>query len=162
MMGTRMTIPGRYPPHGFDDLELGKSFQAGPRVISRDDIDLFALVSGDQTALHTDEAYARTTPLGGLVAHGALSLAAATGLAYETGAFEGTVLAFRSMDIRFERPVRPDDSVSLTLRVQELDPKPRPERGRITLNVLLCNQDGRTVLSGHWTLLLRREANSAG
>ena len=46
----------RYPPHTFDELEVGACFECGPRVVSREDIAAFAKLSGDQTALHTDEA----------------------------------------------------------------------------------------------------------
>lgn len=147
----------RYPPQPFDDLELGKLFRHGPRRVSREDIADFARLSGDHTALHTDEDYAAATPLKGLVAHGALSLSIATGLAYEMGIFEGMVLAFRGLSVEYERPVRPGDELTLSLEVQELDPRPRPDRGRVALAAALENQDGRRVLSGTWRLLVRRE-----
>jgi acyl dehydratase len=140
----------------FDQLSVGDVFEAGPRVISRADIDTFTKVSGDHTALHCDDDYAATTPFGGVVAHGVLNLAAATGLAYDSAVFEGTVLAIRSMDVRFDRPVRPDDQVRLTLEVLELDPRPRADRGRVSFDVKLRNQDDRVVLSGRWSLLVRR------
>lgn len=146
----------KYEPHTFDDLSLGARFEAGPRVVSLADIHAFTELSGDRTALHSDAAYASTTPLGGLVAHGALSLAVATGLAYEAGLFEGTVLAFRRMDIGFDRPVRPGDALSLVLTVAALDDRPRPERGSAVFDVRLNNPAGKAVLSGQWTILLRR------
>jgi 3-hydroxybutyryl-CoA dehydratase len=147
-------VSGR--PHSFDDLEPGLSFEAGPRRITRADIDDFSRLSGDRTALHVDEAYAATTPFGRVVAHGALNLAVATGLAYSAGIFEGTVLAVESMRIRFERPVYPGDEVRLRLTVASRDEKPRPERGKVSFDVELVNQDGRVVLSGSWTLVVRR------
>ncbi|MCB9899145.1 MAG: dehydratase [Planctomycetes bacterium] len=150
----------KYPPHTWDDLSLGEVFHAGPRAVSRADIDTFTEVSGDRTALHTDDAYAARTPLGGLVAHGVLNLAIATGLAYEAGLFEGTVLAFRRVDVGFDRPVRPGDELSLELEVSQLDPRPRPDRGSASFSMRVRNQDGKTVLSGTWTLLLRRTASS--
>ncbi|MHC4821215.1 MAG: MaoC/PaaZ C-terminal domain-containing protein [Planctomycetota bacterium] len=145
-----------HAPQSFDDLNVGTAFTAGPREITRTDIDDFTRISGDRTALHSDDAYASTTPFGGVVAHGALSLAVATGLAYQTGIFEGTVLAVRQMDVRFDRPVFPGDSLDLVLTVVERDEKPRPDRGRVRFEVNLRNQDGRTVLSGRWTLVMRR------
>lgn len=150
-----------YGPHTFDDLAMGQAFVAGPRRVSREDIAAFAEVSGDHTALHTDPEYAATTPLGGLVAHGALSLAVATGLAHDTGAFETTVLAFRSLECSYDRPVFPDDELTLTLTVDELDARPKPDRGRVRFDVAVRNQHGKVVLSGHWRLVLRRETGSA-
>lgn len=152
-----------YPSHTFDDLEPGARFEAGPRRITREDIAAFADLSGDHTALHTDEEFARTTPLGGLVAHGVLTLAIATGLTHAMGFLNGTILAFREMTTRFDRPVRPGDEVSVTLTVASKDSSPRPGRGRVVFDVALRNQEGRTVLSGRWELLLRRsETPSAG
>ena len=145
-----------YPPHTFDELTIGSTFVTGPRIISRDDIDRFTELSGDRTALHSDEEYARQTPLGGLVSHGALNLAAATGLAYRMGVFEGTVLAIQSMLIKYDRPVFPGDELTLCLTVAELDPRPRPERGRVGFDAILRNQNGKTVISGLWTVLMRR------
>jgi len=150
--------PVGYPPHTYDDLRLEAAFESEPRIVQRADIDDFARISGDKTALHTDEAYAAMTPLGGLVAHGVLNLAVATGLAYGLGLFEGTVLAVQAMDVRFERPVHPGDSVRLRLVVQALDQRPRPDRGRVSFGVDLQNQHRRTVLSGTWQILLRRTA----
>jgi len=151
-----------YPPHTFDELEIGISFETGPRTISREDIDQFTALSGDRTALHSDETYARRTPLGGLVAHGVLNLSAATGLAYRMGIFEGTVLAIRSMEIKYDRPVFPGDEVTLRLTVAELDARPHPDRGSVGFEAKLTNQEGKVVLSGLWTVLMRRsKAQSA-
>ena len=149
-----------YPPQPFDDLELGRTYECGPRVVSREDIADFGRLSGDLTALHTDEAYAAASPLGGLVAHGALNLAVATGLAYEMGIFEGLVLAFRGLTVRYERPVRPGDELTLRLTVAERDERPRPDRGRVGLDAELVNQAGKRVLSGRWELLVRRSASA--
>ncbi len=146
----------KYAPHTFDQLELETEFEVGPRVVSRGDIDAFTAVSGDKTALHTDADYAATTPLGGLVAHGVLNLAVATGLAYELGIFEGTVLAIRGMDVSYDRPVYPGDSLTLALTVLELDTRPRPDRARAAFAIRLRNQHGKTVLSGTWRVLMRR------
>jgi len=147
-------------PHAYDDLAPGMAFRSGPRQVTRADIADFARLSGDHTRLHSDDAYAAGTPFGGVVAHGALNLAVATGLAWACGLFEGTVLAVVSMDISFDRPVFPGDSVTLQLRVSRLDERPRADRGRVTFEVALENQAGKRVLTGAWTLLLRRQSSS--
>lgn len=147
-----------YGPRTFDELSVGSSFTAGPREVTRADIDAFARISGDHTALHTDDGYASTTRFGSVVAHGALTLAVATGLAYETGIFEGTVLALRGMDTRFDRPVFPSDQLDLLLSVEDTDDRPRSDRGIVRFSVCLHNQRGQTVLSGVWLLLMRRSS----
>ena len=148
-------------PHTYDDLVPGLRFDQGPRAISRADIDAFTSVSGDRTALHSDDAYAATTPFGRVIAHGVLNLAVATGLAYESGVFEGTVLAIRGMEIRFDRPVFAGDEVWLHVRVLEREQRPRTDRGRVTFDVELRNQAGRVVLSGTWKVLMRRHVEGA-
>jgi acyl dehydratase len=145
-----------HSPRSFDELLPGQVFTAGPRVIDRSDIDAFTRLSGDRTALHCDDGYARSTPFGAVVAHGALVLAVGTGLAYETGIFLGTVLAVRSMEISFERPVFPGDSLTLQLEVTAKENQPRVDRGRVSFGVQLTNQHGKSAVQGTWTLIMRR------
>jgi len=145
-----------YQPHRFEDFAPGQVFEFGKRRITREDIAAFAEVSDDHTALHCDDEYAATTPFGSVVSHGALNVAAATGLAYRCGLFEGTVLAVLSLETRFDRPVFPGDDLSLIMTVRDVDPRPRPDRGRVTFQVDMLNQAGKKVASGDWTLLLRR------
>ena len=146
-----------YPPHNFEDFQPGLAFEHGPRRITREDIQAFAALSGDHTALHTDETYASRTSFRGIVAHGALVLAVATGLAYGSGLFDGTVLAITAMTTRFVRPALPGDQVTLRLRVRDLEARPRPDRGRVILEVEVVNQSGAIVLAGDWSLLVRRK-----
>jgi acyl dehydratase len=143
-------------PMSFEDLQPGQEFTAGPRTIPRADIDAFTALSGDRTALHSDDSYARTTPFGGVVAHGALILSVGTGLAYEIGIFEGTVLAVRSMEVSFDRPVFPGDSLTLRLNVTAKDGQPRSDRGRVTFALEMRNQHDRLVLTGSWVIVVRR------
>jgi len=151
-----------YEPHRFEDFAPGQAYEFGTRRITREAIAAFADVSDDHTALHCDDDYAATTPFGSVVSHGALNVAAATGLAYRCGLFEGTVLAVLSLESRFERPVFPGDELHLRMTVKELDPRPRPDRGRVTFGVELLNQTGKKVLTGDWTLLMRRAGVTAG
>ena len=74
--------PLAHTPRTYDDLTVGEVFRSQARRVSRQDIQDFARLSGDHTALHTDDDYAATTPFGSIVAHGVLNLAIATGLAY--------------------------------------------------------------------------------
>ena len=63
------------------ELRVGDSVTAGPRTVTRADIEHFAEFTGDTFYAHTDEAAAAANPLfGGIVAHGYLVLAFAAGL----------------------------------------------------------------------------------
>lgn len=142
------------PPSDSNALQVGASFQSGPRTIRREDIDAFSQISGDRTGLHYENEDVSASPLGGAVAHGILNLAVASGLCYDLGVFDGIL---HSANMRFERPVFVDDTVTLTCTVAELDDNPGKHHIRMILDVALHNQDDRRVLSGTWTLLQKRE-----
>lgn len=135
------------PPTRFDELQPGQPFTGGPRSISRADIHTFTAPSGDRTGLRGDESYARTTSSGGVVAHGAVVLSVATGLAYQIGMSECRLLAIRSMDVRFDRPIFPGDSPPLLLTVSLEDRRPQPDRGRVADTLKLRNQHDRQGLT---------------
>ena len=56
----------------FEDIELGSGYDLEPVEIKKEQILSFAR-EYDYIPLHTDEAYARTTPFGGLIAPGVMS-----------------------------------------------------------------------------------------
>ena len=53
----------------FDELQMGDTASL-VRIVGRDDIDLFAAVSGDANPAHLDTAFAATDLFGHIVAHG--------------------------------------------------------------------------------------------
>jgi phosphate acetyltransferase len=53
----------------FNELEIGKSASL-VRIVGRDNIELFAAVSGDVNPAHLDAAFAATDLFGHIVAHG--------------------------------------------------------------------------------------------
>jgi acyl dehydratase len=140
----------------FDDLELGQTFASEGRTVTQADVSAFADISGDFNPLHVDEEFARRTPFRGRIAHGLLVQSIASGLAWQTGIFEGTIAALKEMVIRFQGPVLPGDTVRLELRVAEKDPSPSPRRGWVRFDARVTNQRGDVVIGGEWlTLLLR-------
>ena len=56
----------------FDELKVGMAVDLAPVVIEKEAMTDFAL-RYDNIPLHTDEAYAKTTPFGGLIAPGVMS-----------------------------------------------------------------------------------------
>ena len=80
------------------------------RTITQEQLRAYADASGDHNPIHVDEAYARTTPFGGTIAHGMLVAAligemmyAAHGAAWSGGG---------RMRLRFKAPTRPGDTVT--------------------------------------------------
>jgi|CXWL01.1.fsa_nt_gi acyl dehydratase len=139
---------------GFDDFWPGRELDGGSRTISTADIRAFAELSGDHNPLHLDEAYARSTPFGGCVAHGALGIAVATGLLATSGLTRGSLIALLGIDWRFEAPIRPGDTVHLRLRVAERRLLADGVRGLVTFAAELAKADGTVVQRGEIRELL--------
>jgi acyl dehydratase len=141
----------------FDEFQEGLVFVSHGRTITEADICAFAGLSGDYNPLHTDEEYARTTPFRGRIAHGLLVQAVTSGLASQTGIFEGTTLAVTEMVIRYEAPVRPGDTIHVELRVIGKDPEPALRRGWVRFSTTVVNQRGERVIDGEWLTLMHRQ-----
>jgi len=103
-----------------EDLVIGqtyeRSFTASDAVIRA-----FADVSEDHNPIHTDEAFAATTPFRGRIAHGALlgawiSATIADGL-------PGRGSIYVSQSLMFKRAVKLDDTVTIGLTVTAIDTK---------------------------------------
>lgn len=140
----------------YDDFQPGDTFESPSRTVTETDIVLFAGLSGDYNALHTDEEFARTTRFGRRVAHGMLVLSIATGLSNQTGVFEQTVLAFSALTARFRGPVVAGDTLHLVFKVQETRVSTKPERGTHVFLIHAVNQTGDVVLETEWTVMMKR------
>jgi acyl dehydratase len=147
-----------YQTHGltFDQFSVGDSFTSQARTITEADVVNFAGLSGDFNPLHTDEEFGRTTPFGGRIAHGMLVAAVATGMANWTGVFEGTTIALMEQVIQYKGAVKFGDTVRLELRVAEKKETSKPDRGVVVFETQVCNQEGKAVIAGRWTLMMKR------
>src|SRR5688572_7997886 len=110
-MESRAQSPGKT----FDDLSLGDTFVSPTRTLDQGHVVSFAELSGDSNPVHLDEAFARGTLFRGRIAHGLLVQSIASGLAWQTGVFRGTIVALAEMSMRFEAPVRPGDTIRVEL-----------------------------------------------
>ncbi len=145
-----MTTRGMY----FEEFEIGTEVISPGRTITETDVVIFAGLSGDYNQLHTDEEFAKEAFFGRRVAHGALVLSIATGLAARLGFIEGTALAFRELRWKFSQPVFIGDTIHLKARCKELKPKPRLGGGSVIFDVWVVNQEGKIVQKGEWHVLV--------
>lgn len=152
--------PARHRGRTFDEFLDGERIVSAARTLTEADVVAFAGLSGDFTPLHVDAEYASSTPFRGRIAHGLLVQSIASGLAAQTGAFEGTVVAFREMRIEFQAPVVPGDTIRLELELVERDARPKPRRGWLRFASRVFNQRDDLVIDGHWTLILARGRDS--
>ncbi len=140
----------------FEQFNLGDTFASQARTVTEADVVNFAGLSGDFNPLHTDEEFGRNTPFGGRIAHGMLVAAMATGMANWTGVFEGTTIALMEQVIQYKGAVKFGDTVHLELKVAEKKETSKPDRGVVVFETRVCNQDGKAVIEGKWTLMMKR------
>jgi len=139
----------------YEELEPGRRYETGARVVTQADVEAFAAVSGDRNPLHLDEAYAADSVFGRRVAHGVLGLAVATGLLNASGLTRGTLVALAGLEWSFVRPLVPDTEVRVALEVVSRRETAHAERGLVLLGAKLMS--GSEVLQeGELRLLVRR------
>lgn len=124
----------------FEELEIGMSVSIEHEV-SEQDIQDFARVSGDYNPLHMDEEFAKATPFGGRIAHGALTASYISAILGNDLPGPGAI--FTDLELKFRRPVRIGDKVTAVAEVQE-----KFERGNRVVLAVKCEVDGKAVVKG--------------
>ena len=153
----------------FEDLTLGYRYGLpaptdapfGPHQVSREQIIAFGKL-WDPRPQHVDEAAARETTFGGLIASGAHAFALWTRLALETANKTESIaiIAGLGSDFRIAAPIRPNDILSLEVEiVDKRESRSRPDSGIVTAEHALSNQAGIVVLINRAvTLVSKRPA----
>jgi acyl dehydratase len=125
------------------DVPVGKRMRFS-KTVAESDVYLFAGITGDLDPNHVDEEYAAKTMLGGRVAHGALILgyssAASTRILDD---FERPMVSVGYDRVRFLRPVRLGDTVTVDYVIDSVDEK----RERIFSKIEISNQRGELVMA---------------
>ncbi len=125
----------------FDELKVGDTASIS-RTLTQNDIELFAIMSGDVNPAHVDEEFAKSDMFHKIIAHGMWG-----------GALISTVLGtqlpgpgaiYLGQSLRFRRPVGLGDTIVVTVKVSEKD----GEKHRVTLDCQAVNQRGEVVISG--------------
>ena len=147
-----------YKPRGltFDQFNVGDMFVCQARTVTEADTVNFAGIAGDYNPLHTDEEFGKTTPFGTRIAHGVLGLAIATGQANQLGVFEGTTIALMMQTVKYTGAVKFGDTIHLELKVAEKKESSKPDRGVVTFDATVLNQQVKSVIEGQWVLLMKR------
>ena len=119
------------------------------KMVTAEDVALFAAVTGDTNPLHRDPDYAAKTRFGECVAHGMLS-------AGFISAVLGTKLApdccviYLSQRLRFLRPVKIGETIRAVAEVKGTDAQKRI----VTVQTDCFNQNGEPVVKGEAVVLL--------
>ena len=139
----------------FEEFTVGQKIVTEKRTITEADIMDFARVSGDDNRIHTDPEFSKTTPFGRQIAHGLLGLSIASGLAWQTGLMDGTVIVDREVkEWKFVKPVFIGDTIHTELETIETKALPRIGGGSVTINLEVKNQNAEVCHRGIWVVLI--------
>ncbi|MBG6080351.1 phosphate acetyltransferase [Rubrivivax gelatinosus] len=125
----------------YDELRPGQRAQM-MRTLSMDDINAFALVSGDVNPAHVDAEYAEGTRFKGVIAHGMWAGALISSLLGTEFPGPGTI--YLEQSLRFHRPVHVGDTLTVGVTVAEKDDATR----NVALDCIVLNQHGDQVVTG--------------
>jgi acyl dehydratase len=134
----------------YDEIQIGESAEV-TREVTRDDIALFAVVSGDVNPAHLDDAYAASTRFKNVIMHGMWSGAQISALLGVHLPGPGTI--YLSQSLNFRRPVNVGDRI--TFRVTAKDK--RDDKKFVTFDCVGQNQDGKTVVDGEAVVMAPTE-----
>ncbi len=135
--------------HGlrFGDVEPGDWFVTPAHTVQADDIDRFAGLTGDRFEIHMSDEAAKALGFPARVAHGLLVLSIVDGLKNQATA-RFSAVASLGWTWRFDAPVLVGDTVKATIAVAAKRTTRNPERGILTLDFKVTNQDDVIVQSG--------------
>lgn len=142
-------MPNQHGGLYFNELSIGQGFEF-ERIISKEDVELFAKASGDFNPIHLDEAYAKTTKFGECIVHGVLTaglISAAIG-AHMPG--PGSI--YVGQTLQFRRPVPVGSLVKVKVEILTLDPTKNFATVSTTASV-----NGKAVLTGEATIMVPNE-----
>lgn len=112
------------------------------RTLTEDDVERYALITGDRNPLHFDEAFAAGTRFGRLVVQGGLTAGLFNALVAMELPGPGSVLLHQEWD--YPAPVFVGDTVTAEAEVLEA----RSDKPITRLRCVARNQDGVEVLTG--------------
>jgi acyl dehydratase len=140
----------------WDDTVVGDECISPTYEVTEARVMAYADLTGDHTPVHTDEAYAKTTPFGTRVAHGLFGLSIADGLKTisDYRFLPGMSLGW-SWD--FLGPIKLGDTLHVKFRVgSRRESKSKPGWGIVVLPSELINQHGVVVQRGEHRLMIPR------
>jgi len=129
----------------FDDIRIGMTTQIAPAVIKKGKMVSFAR-EYDNIPLHTDEAYARNTPFGELIAPGVMSFMSVWAKYLEVDLLGEELLAGKSTKIEWIKPVFAEDVLTGKATITNLVER-STRNGLVEITIEAHNQNGELVLT---------------
>lgn len=125
----------------FDEIKIGETADL-TRTLKAEDIELFAVMSGDVNPAHVDEDYANSDLFHKVIAHGMWGGALISAVLGTELPGPGTI--YLNQSLNFKHPVGIGDTVTISVTVTNKD----KDNHHVTLECLCTNQHGKTVIEG--------------
>ncbi|WP_404418230.1 MaoC/PaaZ C-terminal domain-containing protein [Marinospirillum sp.] len=125
----------------YDTLKEGDS-ATFEKTLTERELVLFAAVSGDVNPVHLDAEFAKTSMFGERIAHGMWSGSLISAALATTLPGPGTI--YLGQDLSFRRPVKLEDTLTVTLTVKEK----QDAKKIVIIDCLVTNQKGEKVVTG--------------
>jgi phosphotransacetylase/acyl dehydratase len=126
----------------FDEIKVGDTASL-VRTLSKEDIELFAVMSGDVNPAHVDEEYARSDMFHKIIAHGMWGASLISTLLGTKLPGPGAI--YLSQTLCFHHPVTIGDTITVTVTARAKE----TEHHQINFDCLCMNQRGEVVISGN-------------
>lgn len=125
----------------FDELQIGDTASI-VRTLTKEDIELFAVMSGDVNPTHVDPEFAKSDMFHKVVAHGMWGGALISTVLGTELPGPGTI--YLCQTLHFKSPVGLGDTVTISVKVTQK----HPEHHRVTFECTATNQRGEVVIAG--------------
>ena len=139
-------MPNRVGGYYFNELEIGQVFEF-TKIITKEDVHLFAQATGDNNPIHLDEEYAKGTIFGECIAHGILTAGVVSSVIGTKMPGPGCVYIAQTM--QFKRPVRIGAELYIRVEILTKDEK----KNFVTISTE-AKTNGKSVLSGEATVMV--------
>jgi acyl dehydratase len=135
-------------PLFLEDFAAGQVRESAPRTLTKEEIIAFAR-DYDPQPFHVDEAAARRSVYGGLIASGWQTVGIMMRLLWDTFLRETASLGSPGSDeIRWLKPVRPGDTLRARFTIVDVVPsRSKPDRGIVRTFTEVLNQHGEIVMT---------------
>lgn len=132
----------------FEDFKIGETLEMGRRVVDRDEVVTFAKAF-DPQPFHVDEAAARDSFFGGLIASGWHTCAMVMRMMCDSYLLDAASLGSPGVDnIRWLKPVRPGDTIRATRTILDArTSKSKPDIGIVQSRWEVFNQHDELVMT---------------
>lgn len=139
-------MPNSVGGYYFNELEIGQVYDF-TKIITKEDVHIFAQATGDNNPIHLDEDYAKTTIFGECIAHGILTAGVVSSVIGTKMPGPGCI--YISQTMQFKRPVKIGAELNIKVEILTKDEK----RNYVTI-ATNANVNGKSVLTGEATVMV--------